>query len=111
MQSLFSILQLIGVFIVILLIVCFYLLPTIIGRNKKNIAGIALLNVFLGWTFFGWLGALIWAVCSPDEIIAKPQSKIQMWNYTCNKCGYRRSFDQRLKLYKCPQCGEEEIIH
>jgi len=43
-----------------------YFLPSIIGRNKRTFTSILLLNIFLGWTFIGWIVALIWAV-SPDE--------------------------------------------
>jgi hypothetical protein len=39
-----------------------YLLPTIIfGRKKRNVAAIAVLNLYLGWTVIGWFGALVWA--------------------------------------------------
>lgn len=38
-----------------------YFLPTIIGMKKKNVVAIFVLNLFLGWTFIGWLIALIWA--------------------------------------------------
>jgi predicted RNA-binding Zn-ribbon protein involved in translation (DUF1610 family) len=110
MLKLFSVLQVVGVIIGIFIIVCIYLIPTIIGRNKKHTAGIALLNIFLGWTFIGWIGSLIWGVSSPVVIYSKPTPQIQMWHYTCQKCGYKRSLDQKIKLYKCPQCGEENII-
>lgn len=45
-----------------------YLLPTIIafGRHLYCRGGIAVLNIFLGWTFFGWIAALIWAITAPD---------------------------------------------
>lgn len=39
-----------------------YFLPSIIGYKKRNAAGIFLLNAFLGWTFIGWVIALVWAV-------------------------------------------------
>jgi hypothetical protein len=41
-----------------------YLLPTIIvlARRKKNVLGPILVNVLLGWTFIGWIVALIWAL-------------------------------------------------
>ena len=41
-----------------------YLLPTIIvlARRKKNVLGPILVNVLLGWTFVGWIVALIWAL-------------------------------------------------
>jgi uncharacterized membrane protein len=44
-----------------------YFLPTIIasGRHLHERGGIAMLNVFLGWTFIGWVIALIWAITAP----------------------------------------------
>jgi len=41
-------------------------LPTIVGRNKKNCRAILALNFFLGWTFVGWVIALVWA-CIEDS--------------------------------------------
>lgn len=46
--------------------VCFlailYLLPSIIGFNKKSALGIFVLNLLLGWTYIGWVIALVWAI-------------------------------------------------
>lgn len=41
-----------------------YFLPTIIAavRQTKSILGIVLLNIFGGWTFIGWIIALVWAL-------------------------------------------------
>ena len=46
------------------LCVVIYFLPLLIAtaREHKNRIAILLLNLFLGWTGLGWLGALIWAV-------------------------------------------------
>jgi hypothetical protein len=40
-----------------------YFLPTILAiiRNKRDVAAILLLNLFLGWSVIGWVVALIWA--------------------------------------------------
>ena len=40
-----------------------YFVPSVIGfmRSHPNAAAICLLNVFLGWTFIGWVAALVWA--------------------------------------------------
>jgi len=53
-----------GVGLVLSLLI--YFLPTIIGRNKVNATAIFMLNLFLGWTFLGWVIALIWA-CTQDS--------------------------------------------
>ncbi|HEY97255.1 MAG TPA: superinfection immunity protein [Dehalococcoidia bacterium] len=41
-----------------------YILPTIIAavRRHKSIVAILLVNIFLGWTFIGWVLSLIWAL-------------------------------------------------
>ena len=41
-----------------------YFLPGIVSdcRRCARSGGIWILNLFLGWTFIGWVGALIWAV-------------------------------------------------
>ena len=44
-----------------LLIIFVYFLPSIAGSKKKNAGAIFILNLFLGWTFIGWIIALIWA--------------------------------------------------
>ena len=40
-----------------------YFIPTFIANKKQHIqkTSILLLNIFLGWTFIGWVVALIWA--------------------------------------------------
>jgi Superinfection immunity protein/zinc-ribbon domain len=45
------------------LILALYLVPSIIGfsRNMPNKGIICVINVFLGWTFIGWVVALAWA--------------------------------------------------
>jgi hypothetical protein len=41
-----------------------YLLPSLLAeqRRHRNFVAILILNLFLGWTFLGWVGALIWAI-------------------------------------------------
>ena len=76
-----------------------------IGYNKKHSAGIILLNLFLGWTFLGWLGSLIWACCDP----VKEEKQEQKHLYRCSKCGYEEWSNQNLKLFVCPNCKTEIV--
>lgn len=50
--------------ILITFIFSLYFLPFLIAslRQHKNILAIFLLNLALGWTFLGWIVALIWSV-------------------------------------------------
>jgi hypothetical protein len=40
----------------------FYFVPTLVARGKNRFSSILVLNIFLGWTVIGWVGALIWAM-------------------------------------------------
>jgi len=55
---------------VIILFIIPYFLPSIIAlfRSKSNTTAIVMLNLFLGWTFIGWVVALIWAVTKDREM-------------------------------------------
>lgn len=39
-----------------------YFLPAILGRKKRNANAIFAFNLLLGWTFLGWVAALVWAL-------------------------------------------------
>jgi hypothetical protein len=47
----------------------FYFLPAIIAGNRKHRAGFAIfiINALLGWTFLGWVIALVMAVWPQDK--------------------------------------------
>ena len=49
------------------ILLALYFLPTIVagGRHLPERSAIALLNIFFGWTFIGWIVALIWAIAAP----------------------------------------------
>lgn len=40
-----------------------YFIPSFVAHKKQHFqkTSILLLNIFLGWTFIGWVVALIWA--------------------------------------------------
>jgi len=50
--------------VVFLALLSLYFLPTIIAllRRQPNTLAIFLLNFFLGWSFVGWVVALVWSV-------------------------------------------------
>lgn len=59
----------IGVLIVILAIAA-YFLPTIaaVCRRHKNVDPIFAVNLFLGWTFLGWVLSFAWSLsCNTKE--------------------------------------------
>ena len=46
----------------VILAFALYFTPSLVAWRKKCGSGVMVLNLFLGWTFFGWVAALIWAV-------------------------------------------------
>ncbi|PZU70222.1 MAG: hypothetical protein DI554_00325 [Sphingobium sp.] len=54
--------------VVVLVGVPLYFLPAIIAyrRHHRNKLPILALNICAGWTFIGWLGALIWSLLNHD---------------------------------------------
>jgi hypothetical protein len=60
-----------------------YLLPTIIalGRSAKaNVMQVAVVNVLLGWTFIGWVAALVLSLSNtghPQSLVVQQHVTIQ----------------------------------
>ena len=52
-----------------LLGIAVYFLPIIIAavRHANSIVGIILLNVLAGWTFIGWIIALVWSLTGTKQ--------------------------------------------
>ncbi len=59
------------VLIVVICIVAFaiHFLPAIVAgsRHARNFWWILLLNFLLGWTFIGWVVALVWAITDEPD--------------------------------------------
>lgn len=61
--------------IVILLIIflSIYFFPTLVAlvRKKRNVGAIFALNLLLGWSFVGWVIALVWSLAHDLNNIKK----------------------------------------
>jgi hypothetical protein len=44
-----------------------YFIPSIMARGKSNISSVLGMNIFLGWTFLGWVIALAMGVSGKVE--------------------------------------------
>jgi hypothetical protein len=60
-QEMLATTRTIGIGIGLFLAAFVYLVPSIVGRRKRNAVAIFVLNLLLGWTFLGWVLALVWA--------------------------------------------------
>jgi hypothetical protein len=61
----------IGLLVIGFVGVIIYFIPTYIAFKRKciNFNGITILNIFLGWTFLGWLGSIVWAVIDKVDFV------------------------------------------
>ena len=59
--------------------VVIYLIPSWIAwsRRHRNQGAIGVLNILLGWTVIGWIGALIWSCTSNVEPSAMPAAAVK----------------------------------
>lgn len=66
-----------------------YFLPAFLARKKRQFVPILLLNIFLGWTFIGWLASLIWAVSAeqPAQVIVQQPILQTAGSSFCSTCG------------------------
>ena len=82
-----------------------YFLPTIIAaqREKSNTVGIFTMNLLWGWTFVGWVIALVWALSrqSVDKPAPEPVPAHASAPRLCSHCGKYSQPDARL----CASCG------
>lgn len=81
-------------FILFFFLIIIYFVPGVVAswRNHKNTLAIGMLNFFLGWTFIGWVIALVWAVT--DDGRPKPKrQEVEPQEIPRRRDGKRRLFD------------------
>jgi hypothetical protein len=56
-----------------------YIVPSIVAsvRSHHNLGAIIAVNVLLGWTFIGWVVALVWALADPAPAVAQVSAPVQ----------------------------------
>ena len=83
----------------------FYFLPAFLARKKPNFTSILILNILAGWTFIGWIIALVWALSSDSQRpVAAPAQTSQATaggNFFCTACGQSCPAGTRF----CSSCG------
>ncbi|MGH8605775.1 MAG: superinfection immunity protein [Gammaproteobacteria bacterium] len=59
----------VGVLLGIVIAIALYFIPTVIAvfRGHHNAIAIFGLNLFLGWSFIGWVASLIWSLTAVER--------------------------------------------
>jgi hypothetical protein len=85
-----------------------YFLPAFLARNRSDFTAILLLNLFAGWTFIGWIIALVWALSSqqprqapPQPVAAPAPQPPAAGSFFCSACGKPCAAGARF----CSSCG------
>lgn len=83
-----------------------YFLPAFLARKRSDFAAIFLLNLLAGWTFIGWIIALVWALSSEQQrqvaVPAQPASHpASGTSFFCSACGKACEAGARF----CSSCG------
>ena len=95
-----------GVFLLVSLFL--YFLPAFLARHRSDFTGIFLLNLFAGWTFIGWVIALVWALSAQSQrqgpaqaVAVPPQPPQAAGSFFCSACGKPCPAGARF----CSSCG------
>lgn len=85
-----------GIGVLLFLVAC-YFIPTMIAnsRHNPNTSGVLLVNLFVGWTFIGWIVALVMACNGQSSTTPEATS----WE----SCAYCRRWIPS-GLESCPKC-------
>jgi hypothetical protein len=84
--------------LLILFVGIIYFIPSFWAMDKRNTGAIFALNLFLGWTFVGWVGALIWAIMD-KEPVRKPKQILKV-----SMCGYCLHETRTTVEGRCVEC-------
>jgi hypothetical protein len=100
-----------------LIIIGFYFAPALIAwkRDHHNRQAIFWLNLLLGWTLLGWIGAFIWSLTTPAEshitvinqgpTTVPPQPAAYQPMRSCPACGQRVPYNDVF----CRHCGRRFV--
>src|SRR5262252_793447 len=96
------------VLLVIVLCLMIYFLPAIIGRKKRDATALTALNLFLGWTLIGWVGALVWALSVEAPIPQIPAAAMPAAKPCL--CAICRKYSRPQSLF-CTHCGQTLSVY
>jgi len=86
--------------VIIPLVLVIYFLPTIVAgwHRHHNSSAICALNLLLGWTFLGWVVALVWAFTE-----ASPADPSRHDNFAVDTIALRRNIETSIGAPRSPQ--------
>jgi hypothetical protein len=97
----------VGLVILVIGALCLYFLPALIAtaREHHNAGAVFALNLLLGWTLLGWIGAIVWAFTRPGTASAPATAADDLTRRPCPWCAERILCEAAV----CRFCGREVI--
>ena len=83
-----------------------YFVPAYVGRKKPNATTVLVVNLFLGWTFIGWVVALARATSNPPLPVATPPTTHVASTPTGRICPFCAE-DIKPAAIVCKHCGRD----
>jgi hypothetical protein len=93
-----------GTLILIIIGFALYFLPSLIAgsRGAANTSSVIIVNLFLGWTFLGWVVALAMAVGgSSEQRTPTPAGRTPV---VCPRCNMQQNIPAQDTTFECWQC-------
>jgi hypothetical protein len=104
MDAIWGIAGIVAILITILVGLFLYFIPTLAGHNKQNAGAIFVLNLLAGWTFVGWVVALVWALTVDSKTVVATTAAIpQGPAVLCQNC---RKYSGPASKF-CTVCGTQ----
>jgi len=96
-----TLIRIVAILITAICACLFYFLPSFIARRRCNSKAIFLVNLLTGWTAFGWIAALIWALKSETLPVVIVHQRLAPQTF-CSHCGKCSFPDAQF----CQTCGQ-----
>ena len=100
-----TLIRIVAGLISLVIVIPLYFVPAIVAYRKRQFIPILVLNLLLGWTLIGWVGALVWALTAesqPIQPVFQESPSFVQASVHCSSCGKYSVSGSKF----CASCGQ-----